>query len=172
MRSIFLLFTLPFFGCSPDSTATKIALRAGQTRTISVPRITKVQVFNPRVADVRTHDRGSVTVVGVKAGKTKIEISSGDRTRGYDVVVTGVAPRPQPKPASRFDLMIKLRAGSSRIVTLPRSITKVEVVDPKVADLVSTDRRQFTVVGVGPGRTQIRVSTADRPTVTYRVNVR
>jgi len=173
MRFLVALVAAPLALSSCRSDPTVVTLRAGQTRTIAVPMITRVEVRDPRIADVRTPDRNSAIIVGVKAGETTIAITSRRGTRSYSVVVEGVAPRASARPPLRGSgATIELDVGSSRIVALPRPVTRIAVANPRVADLVATTDTQFTVVGVDPGRTEIRVVLADGAPVTYRVNVR
>lgn len=69
-----------------------IRLTVGQSESISVPgTITKVQVFNPGIADVATYSTKSATLVGVDKGTTEILISAGSRKFKFTVVVSAVA---------------------------------------------------------------------------------
>ena len=68
-----------------------IRLTVGQSELVSVRgTITKVQVLNPRVADVATYTSRSATVVGVDAGSTELLIYTGRRTHKYQIVVNKI----------------------------------------------------------------------------------
>ena len=68
-----------------------LRLAMGQSHTIAVPgTITKVQVFNPRVADVATYTARGATVVGISKGTTEILITASGRRYKYSVTVSAV----------------------------------------------------------------------------------
>lgn len=66
-------------------------LTEGQSQTVAIRgTITKVQVLNPRVADVANFSARSATVVGVGPGTTELIIYAGRRKHKYRVIVTKV----------------------------------------------------------------------------------
>ena len=68
-----------------------IRLAVGQSHTVQVRgTITKVQVFNPRVADVATYTARGATIVGISKGTTEILITASGRRFKFSVTVSAV----------------------------------------------------------------------------------
>jgi pilus assembly protein CpaC len=71
-----------------------IKLTVGQSHTVDGRglrgTITKVQVLNPRVADVASSSTRGATVVGVNSGSTELIVTTTRRTYKWTVVVTAV----------------------------------------------------------------------------------
>jgi len=63
----------------------------GQSYTISVPgTISKVQVFNPGIADVASYTTRGATVVGIRKGTTEVMITASGRKLKYSITVSAV----------------------------------------------------------------------------------
>ncbi len=94
-RPILLIATTIFVLLAAEAPALAqrtIRLTTGQSESVSVPgTITKVQVFNPSIADVATYTTKGATIVGVSKGTTEILISAGHRKFKFTVVVSAVA---------------------------------------------------------------------------------
>jgi Flp pilus assembly secretin CpaC len=62
--------------------------------------------------------------------------------------------------AQRRSKTVKLTVGQTRDVCVPGTITRVQVLNPQVADVADHDARCVRVVAVGPGSTEIIIRTA------------
>jgi pilus assembly protein CpaC len=87
----FIVALLALCGARQAHAQRAVRLTVGQSHTISVPgTITKVQVLNPRVADVATYSVRGATVVGINSGSTEVHIYAGKRRFRFVVSVTAV----------------------------------------------------------------------------------
>jgi len=66
--------------------------------------------------------------------------------------------------------IVRLTVGQSRTIGIRGTITKVQVLNPGIADIASHTTRTITVVGVDGGATEVLVTTA-RGTLKYTVAV-
>lgn len=83
------------------------------------------------------------------------------------VALAACGPRASWAQSSRS---IKLTVGQSEPVTTTDPITKVQVLNPGIADVASTTATSATIVGVGPGTTELLIKTRRR-TLKYSVSV-
>jgi Flp pilus assembly secretin CpaC len=153
-----------------------VKLRVGQGKNLRFKAaLAGAKVQNPKVADIVARTKHGITVVGLAPGKTRIALRFRKRTR-YTAVVVFRKKKPQAarKPSRgsvKKTRSIRLRVGMSDTVRFQDRISRVQVRNPSVADIVSYLPKSITVVGMRSGRTEILVRFKRR-TVRIAVHVR
>ncbi|MFH1130835.1 MAG: pilus assembly protein N-terminal domain-containing protein [Pseudomonadota bacterium] len=63
-------------------------------------------------------------------------------------------------PSANAQRMVRISVGQSETVSVSGAITKVQVLNPSVADVANYSSRNATIVGVGLGSTEILINTS------------
>jgi pilus assembly protein CpaC len=83
--------SLAFFSNAHARAERVIRLTVGQSQVVAAKgTVTRVQVLDPKVADVAHYSTRSATVVGVNSGTTELLITTTKGRRKYSIVVTAV----------------------------------------------------------------------------------
>jgi Flp pilus assembly secretin CpaC/predicted Ser/Thr protein kinase len=141
----------------PDRT--KLKLPIGTNHVLTIPGIQRVAVGDSEIADVKTIGNNQLLLIPVGGGTTTLLVwTSGNEGRlEWDVTVedpgASVAVEEEGGPTK-----LKLRVGTQRVITVP-GMLRLEVGDPKIADVKKIGNNQLLVIGVGAGTTALRVFT-------------
>ncbi|MCA9671528.1 MAG: pilus assembly protein N-terminal domain-containing protein [Myxococcales bacterium] len=84
------------------------------------------------------------------------------RTRSLHLLTALIALLCSAAPAHAQRRTIRLTVGQSEAVRVRGTITKVQVLNPSVADVANYSTRGATIVGVGAGSTELLVTTSRR----------
>jgi pilus assembly protein CpaC len=88
------LFSVPVFASSSDKPAPaaseeKISVRAGNSKTLSAPGVTRLALGDPEIADVKMAGGDVIRIDGLKAGETMLIVWVGKARKSYRIVVDG-----------------------------------------------------------------------------------
>jgi len=79
-------YTVKVTGVKTDETLT---LKVGETRSLSLPGVTRVAVGDPEVTDIRVEGAGEVRVQARKAGETVLLVWTAEGRKAWRIVVQG-----------------------------------------------------------------------------------
>ena len=75
-------------------------------------------------------------------------------------------------PTATHSPILTLRVGESMTISLKKNIRSIAVVDSQVADIVTHNRKKATVLGMRPGKTDIRIRYSSGPAITIHLLVK
>jgi Flp pilus assembly secretin CpaC len=88
------LFSVPTFASptnkpTPEAEASeeKISVRAGNSKTLNAPGVTRLALGDPEIADVKVTGGDFIRIDGLKAGETMLLVWTGKARKAYRIVV-------------------------------------------------------------------------------------
>jgi pilus assembly protein CpaC len=64
-----------------------ITVRAGTSKTLTVPNLTRIALGEPEIADVKVLGDNAIRIDGLKAGQTALILWTGNTRKPYRIVV-------------------------------------------------------------------------------------
>lgn len=147
-----------------------IRMQIGQDKGMSFTGTTRVNISDPKVADVKPLGGDAFFLYAVGVGKTRLEVERKQRpTLVFDITVTAEPPAPEPTAAAG-PADIRLRVGQRKQVSLA-GFSRIAIEDPHVLGIEPSGDDTIALTGTGPGRSWLSLSGDDKPERVYQVEV-